>query len=386
LLLFKSSPFGSVSHSHADQNTFCILKGGRALAIPSGYYGLASGMPHHVQWTRSTKANNCILVNGKGQPTQERKASGYIKAFDYRQDCTYVAGDATAAYMGQLTRFTRHILFLSPGFFLLLDELEAPDPAIFQWMLHAFEEFEIEDSVGRILSTREGASLEAYLQSPAGLTFSQTDQFDTPYNEGVPQHLQNDAPNQWHLTVETKEKCKSIRIGAIMGVWGPDEPFELEMLENSDGWFGAQGRGAFGQVEGWIQLLPNKTGPKDYGKDVAEGKTYLASEIVAKLAGATNNPESAFLSELTDREREVLDCMARGLANAAIAEELFIQPRTVERHIGSIFSKMRLQPQPRAHARVLAVLAYLQDTGRLKEGSKAAEGDGSMIGAIGMMG
>lgn len=105
-------------------------------------------------------------------------------------------------------------------------------------------------------------------------------------------------------------------------------------------------------------------------KDVSEGKTYLASEIVAKLAGTQNNHESQFLSELTEREREVLDCMARGLSNSAIADELYIQPRTVERHIGSIFSKMRLQPQPKAHARVQAVLAYLQDSGRLKEGTK----------------
>lgn len=117
------------------------------------------------------------------------------------------------------------------------------------------------------------------------------------------------------------------------------------------------------------QSLQNLSDLVQAVKDVAEGMTYLASEIVAKLAGTQNNPESAFLSELTEREREVLDCMARGLANAAIAEELFIQPRTVERHIGSIFSKMRIQPQPKAHARVLTVLAYLQDTGRLKEGS-----------------
>ena len=107
-------------------------------------------------------------------------------------------------------------------------------------------------------------------------------------------------------------------------------------------------------------------------KDVAEGKTYLASEIVAKLAGTQNKVESQFLSELTEREREVLDCMARGHSNAAIAEELFIQPRTVERHIGSIFGKMRLQPQPKAHARVQAVLAFLHDTGRLKEGQRVA--------------
>ena len=46
---------------------------------------------------------------------------------------------------------------------------------------------------------------------------------------------------------------------------------------------------------------------------------------------------------------------------------------------------MRLQPQPKARARVQAVLAYLMDTGRLKEGSKNAEADDPMIGAIGMM-
>ncbi len=120
-------------------------------------------------------------------------------------------------------------------------------------------------------------------------------------------------------------------------------------------------------------------------KDVAEGKTYLASEIVAKLAGTQNKAESAFLSELTEREREVLECMARGLSNAAIAEELFIQPRTVERHIGSIFSKMRLQPQPKAHARVQAVLAYLQDSGRLKEGSRPSGQDQNGQGTVAPM-
>lgn len=81
----------------------------------------------------------------------------------------------------------------------------------------------------------------------------------------------------------------------------------------------------------------------------------------------------------------MLDCMTRGLSNKAIANELFIQSRTVERHIGSIFSNMRLQPQPKARARVQAVLAYLMDTGRLKEGSENAEADDSMISAIGMM-
>ena len=81
----------------------------------------------------------------------------------------------------------------------------------------------------------------------------------------------------------------------------------------------------------------------------------------------------------------MLDCMARGLSNKAIANELFNQSRTVERHIGSIFSKMRLQPQPKARARVQAVVAYLVDTGRLKEGSENPQFDDSMSSAIGMM-
>lgn len=278
LLLFKSSPFGSVSHSHADQNTFCILKGGKALVIPSGYYGPAAGMPHHVQWTQSTKANNCILVNGNGQPIQERRASGVIMAFAYKEDRTYVAGDATAAYMGLLTRFIRHILFLPPGLILLLDELEAPSPALFQWMLHAFDEFDIDHSMGRVLSKRNGASLEIYLRSSAGLTFSQTDQFDTPFNEGVPEHLQREIQNHWHLTVETEEKCQRLRIGAIMGVRGPDERLKISLLDKSDGWLGAQAQGDFGQSEGWIQLVEQKAGPDGYGGDVANGQAMFCGK------------------------------------------------------------------------------------------------------------
>lgn len=278
-LLFKSSPFGSVSHSHADQNSFCIMKGGRALAIPSGHYGPMAGMPHHVQWTCSTKANNCILVNGEGQPTQERSAKGKIKAFEYRKEFTYVAGDATPAYMGKLTRFTRHILFLPPGLFLLLDDLEAPDPSVFQWMLHAFEKLDVESSLGRVISRRSGASLVAHLRSPVGLKFSQTDQFDVPYNQGVPPKFYKEVPNQWHLTAETKEKTKAIRIGAIMGTWGPSEKFELEVFQRSDGWFGAQATGDFGQVEGWMQLQPDTAGPEDYGKDVADGKAIFFGQV-----------------------------------------------------------------------------------------------------------
>lgn len=273
-LLFKSSPYGSVSHSHADQNSFCIMKGGRALAIPSGYYGPSYGMPHHAEWTRSTKANNCVLVNGEGQVIRSAQANGQIMAFEERSELSYVAGDATAAYMGKMRRFNRHIFFLRPCLFLLLDDLEAPESSLFQWMLHAFEKMEIDNAAGRIVSRRKDATLDVRLRSPTGLTISQTDQFDTSYNEGIPEKFHKEMPNHWHVTAETLQKSDVVRIGAVMAVSQSQEDFNLDLLEQ-EGWFGARAEGVFGTVEGWVQLNPDTPGPEDYGKKVISGKAII---------------------------------------------------------------------------------------------------------------
>ncbi len=125
-MLFKSSPYGSVSHSHADQNSFAIFKGGVALAIPSGYYGPSYGMPHHADWTRSTKANNSVLVNGEGQKVRDDKATGEITFFEDKKAHTYLVADATPAYDGRLKSFKRHILFLRPGIFLSAGSVRSP--------------------------------------------------------------------------------------------------------------------------------------------------------------------------------------------------------------------------------------------------------------------
>src|SRR5205085_1061339 len=65
------------------------------------------------------------------------------------------------------------------------------------------------------------------------------------------------------------------------------------------------------------------------------------------------------LGELTPREREVLELMAEGRSNHAIAEQLVVTERAIEKHVTSIFGKLRLTPAPEDHRRVLAVLAYL---------------------------
>jgi DNA-binding NarL/FixJ family response regulator len=65
------------------------------------------------------------------------------------------------------------------------------------------------------------------------------------------------------------------------------------------------------------------------------------------------------LTELTDREREVLALMAEGRTNQAISERLHIAERTVEKHCTGIFTKLGLSASPHDHRRVLAVLRYL---------------------------
>jgi DNA-binding NarL/FixJ family response regulator len=91
---------------------------------------------------------------------------------------------------------------------------------------------------------------------------------------------------------------------------------------------------------------------------VARGGTALDPDVVAQLVsrGGDDGP----LSELTPREKEVLALMAEGRSNAGIAEALVLTVGAVEKHIASIFGKLRLHQSDSDHRRVLAVLAYLQ--------------------------
>jgi len=89
---------------------------------------------------------------------------------------------------------------------------------------------------------------------------------------------------------------------------------------------------------------------------VAEGGTALDPEVVRQLV-ARRGP----LSELTAREREVLALMAEGKSNAGVAAELVVSESAVEKHVKSIFGKLRLPPGEGENRRVLAVLAFLRD-------------------------
>jgi len=118
----------------------------------------------------------------------------------------------------------------------------------------------------------------------------------------------------------------------------------------------ADGRGGLGYL--LKERVADTRDFVDAVRRVATGGTALDPEVVRQLV-ARRGP----LSDLTPREREVLELMAEGRSNAAIAGALVVTESAVEKHVRSVFSKLRLPSSEDDNRRVLAVLAYLREVG-----------------------
>ena len=92
-------------------------------------------------------------------------------------------------------------------------------------------------------------------------------------------------------------------------------------------------------------------------RTVAGGGTVMDPEVVSKLLGRRARDEP--ITRLTPREREVLELMAEGRSNSAIAQRLYVSEKAVGKHSTSIFAKLDLAPSTDDNRRVLAVLAFL---------------------------
>jgi hypothetical protein len=161
--VFKSSPFGSISHSHGDQNAFCMAAYGEDMAIQSGHY-VAFNSSMHQNWRRQTRSKNAILINGKGQYAGKDKAkalaaSGRIIAAEEHDDHVFIHGDATAAYQSlspEVTRAEREIYFVRNSYFVIVDKVDAETPMTVDWLLHANHPYELGKSSFRNVGERAG--------------------------------------------------------------------------------------------------------------------------------------------------------------------------------------------------------------------------------------
>ena len=96
----------------------------------------------------------------------------------------------------------------------------------------------------------------------------------------------------------------------------------------------------------------------DAVRRVADGGTAMDPEVIARLLARNVGAQSP-IARLSPREREVLEQMAEGRSNAAIAQRLVVTERAIAKHTAAIFTKLDLQPSDDDNRRVLAVLAYL---------------------------
>jgi DNA-binding NarL/FixJ family response regulator len=130
--------------------------------------------------------------------------------------------------------------------------------------------------------------------------------------------------------------------------------YTAELLAEGEGGVGYLLKERVGDVRAFVDALER----------VAAGGTALDREVVAQLVDTRRGGAGGgALETLTPREREVLELMAEGRTNAAIARKMVVRPGAVEKHISSIFSKLDLPASDDDHRRVLAVLTFLQAGG-----------------------
>jgi DNA-binding NarL/FixJ family response regulator len=159
-------------------------------------------------------------------------------------------------------------------------------------------------------------------------------------------------------TTEGIDAARKIRgehpeIGVVVLSQFAEEAYAYELLKDGAAGLGYLLKERVADIEELVRAL----------NEVAKGGSVLDPKVVESLVSAKERMAHSPLAQLTEREREVLEQMAQGKNNAAIAKSLFLTERAVEKHINSLFHKLGLSQEIDVHRRVMAVLAFLREAG-----------------------
>jgi hypothetical protein len=246
MLSLRSSPFGPMSHTHADHNTFNIAYGGKRLFYNTGYRP-AMGDPHFLGWYKHTQGHNGVLIDGHGQPFSDG-AFGWIPRNIQGEQISYAVGDASNAYSGivdgkeidhGMKLFRRHYLMLRPSIIIIYDELEADHAADWSWLLHNYNGFRMDAKTQTVFAENESAKAQVTLISSSDIQLNVTDQFSVPVDNWT-NKINEDGDtlsfvNQWHFKATSKQKTEKMRYLSVMQI-KPDGRFEkiIKTIDNGD--------------------------------------------------------------------------------------------------------------------------------------------------------
>ena len=150
------------------------------------------------------------------------------------------------------------------------------------------------------------------------------------------------------LTVAREIRTRFPSVGVLVLSAYVETDFAYELVETARRGAGYLLKDSVADVDELVDAL----------RRIAQGGSVVDQQVVATLVGRSRTGSP--LEQLTSRERDILSLIAEGRSNQAIGQRLFVSERTVESHVGSIFTKLGLLPTADDHRRVLAVLAYLR--------------------------
>lgn len=234
-IFFRSSEWGSHSHSHADQNGFVLHSGGEILAPDTGYYTYSGDDYHHL-WSKSTFAHNSMLINGAGQPLGIT-SKGNIESFFHGGKMTYWLGDASQAYASPMKTFNRSMLFLRPSTYIVYDELQATAPSTFSWLLNTFEKPTIDEAQRRIIVSQQQMRLQVDHLLPAKPSYTSNN--DRPYpvkgEKRMWSRVTEAFPQPWHNRVTSKAATSEAFLALMQTYRDADGPHDAaqETIENA---------------------------------------------------------------------------------------------------------------------------------------------------------
>jgi DNA-binding NarL/FixJ family response regulator len=216
-------------------------------------------------------------------------------------------------------------------------------------VVFAEDNYLVREGTAALLSSAEGVELVA--------TASDLDGLLTAVESERPDAVLTDIRMPPTNTTEGIDAARKIRedhpeVGVVVLSQYAEEDYAYDLLKDGAAGLGYLLKERVANLDEVVRAL----------NEVAHGGSVLDPRVVEALVARKDRAAHSPLAQLTDREREVLEHMAQGQNNAAIARSLFLTERAVEKHINSLFHKLGLSEEPSVHRRVMAVLAFLRET------------------------
>jgi DNA-binding NarL/FixJ family response regulator len=216
-------------------------------------------------------------------------------------------------------------------------------------VVFAEDNFLVREGTARLLESAEEVDLVA--------TVGDRDALLAAVEEHAPDAVLTDIRMPPTNTREGIDAARQIRaehpdVGVVVLSQYAEEEYAYDLLRDGAAGLGYLLKERVADVHELVRAL----------NEVAKGGSVLDPKVVENLVARKDRLEKSPLAQLTEREREVLEQMAQGKNNAAIAQALFLTERAIEKHINSLFHKLGLTDEANVHRRVMAVLAFLRES------------------------